>query len=141
MPALYKAYGETVNQRKSDDITVSIVRKKKPKGLFTYFKEHGIEVINSYAGIYYIQGLVLFPTQIIVTKYENSLLQRFRDGILYDRKSKKKIFRRCTLSSQADEAIAWKVKRSEMSLLFLRRANIIELREEDGGILLGKFKI
>lgn len=111
MPALYKAYGETVNQRKSDDITVSIVRKKKPKGLFTYFKEHGIEVINSYA------------------------------GILYDRKSKKKIFRRCTLSSQADEAIAWKVKRSEMSLLFLRRANIIELREEDGGILLGKFKI
>lgn len=33
--SLYKAYGETVNQRKSEDITVSIVREKKPKGLFT----------------------------------------------------------------------------------------------------------
>ena len=66
--SLYKAYGETVNQRKSEDITVSIVREKKPKGLFTYFKEHGIEIVNPYAGIYYIRGLVLFPTQIIVTK-------------------------------------------------------------------------
>ena len=66
--SLYKAYGETVNQRKSEDITVSIVREKKPKGLFTYFKEHGIEIVNPYTGIYYIRGLVLFPTQIIVTK-------------------------------------------------------------------------
>lgn len=66
--SLYKAYGKTVDQYKSEDITVSIVREKKPKGLFTYFKEHGIEVISPYAGIYYIQGIVLFPTQIIVAK-------------------------------------------------------------------------
>ncbi len=66
--SLYKAYGDTVNQRKSEDITVSIVREHKPRGLFTYLKNHGIEILNPYSGVYYIQGMILFPTQIIVTK-------------------------------------------------------------------------
>lgn len=66
--SLYKAYGETVNRRRADDITVSIVREKKPVGLFAYFTKHGIEISNPYAGIYYISGIVQFPTQIIVTK-------------------------------------------------------------------------
>ena len=65
---LYKAYGETVNERKSNEITVSIVREKKPEGLFRYFRENGIPVENPYPGIYYIQGEVLFPTQIVVGK-------------------------------------------------------------------------
>lgn len=63
---LYKAYGESVNERPADDITISIIRDTKPEGLFRYFKEHNIRVTNPYAGIYYVLDAVLFRTQIIV---------------------------------------------------------------------------
>lgn len=66
--SLYKAYGETVDERKADDITVSMVRETKPDGLFQYFSDHQTLLSNPYAGIYYVQSGVLFPTQIIVTK-------------------------------------------------------------------------
>ena len=36
-------------------------------GLFLYFREHGYMVSNPYHGIYYVEGAVLFPTQIVVT--------------------------------------------------------------------------
>ncbi len=65
--SLYKAYGETVDERKADDLTVSIVREVRPEGLFRYFKDHGIRVTNPCKGIYYILDAALFPTQIIVT--------------------------------------------------------------------------
>lgn len=66
--ALYKSYGNTVDERKADDITVSIVREARPEGLFLYFKNYGTAVENPYQGIYYVRGKVPFPTQIIVTR-------------------------------------------------------------------------
>lgn len=65
---LYKSFGETVDERAANDITISIIRDAKPEGLFRYFKEHGIRVTNPYAGIYYVSDAVLFPTQIVVGK-------------------------------------------------------------------------
>ena len=65
---LYKSYGSKVDERKAEDITVSLVREGKPEGLFAYFQEHGYRLSNEYRGIYYVEGNVLFPTQIIVTK-------------------------------------------------------------------------
>ena len=65
---LYKSYGETIDSIKADDITVTLVRDAKPYALFKYFKEHGYWVTKSYKGIYYVEGSVLFPTQIIVTR-------------------------------------------------------------------------
>ncbi len=66
--SLYKSYGRTTDAVKADVVTVSLVREAKPEGLFRYFKEHSYPVSNPYRGIYYIEGKVLFPTQIIVTK-------------------------------------------------------------------------
>ncbi len=63
---LYKSYGESVNERPADDITISIIRDIKPEGLFRYFKERDIRVTNPYEGIYYVLDAVLFQTQIIV---------------------------------------------------------------------------
>ncbi len=65
--SLYKAYGERLDERKAEDITVSLVREAKPNGLFRYFKEHGRKISNPYPGIYYVLDGVLFSTQIIVT--------------------------------------------------------------------------
>lgn len=66
--SLYKAYGKTVDEIKASDITVSIIRNRKPYGLFRYFTENEYRVTNPYPGIYYIKSGVLFPTQIIVTR-------------------------------------------------------------------------
>lgn len=64
---LYKAYGETVDAIKAEDITISILREAKPVELFRYFKEHGCIITETCRGIYYIEGTTWFPTQIIVT--------------------------------------------------------------------------
>lgn len=75
--SLYKAYGETVDYIKTDDITVSIIREAKPEKLFKYFKEHEYVVTNPYKGIYYIKEKVLFQTQIVVTKELDSNAHRW----------------------------------------------------------------
>ncbi len=83
--SLYKAYGHTVNGRKANEITVSIIRKAKPVKLFRYFEEQGTSVDTPYNGIYYIMDEVLFPTQIIVTRElvseEHIWLTALSDGI------------------------------------------------------------
>ena len=66
--SLYKAYGETSDKRKAEDITVTIVRRAKPIKLFRWLREHDFAIENPYKGIYYILDGVLFPTQIIVTR-------------------------------------------------------------------------
>lgn len=66
--SFYKSYGRTLDERKADDITVSIVRHGKPKELFNYFKEHGYAVSQPYKGIYHVKEKVLFPTQVVVTR-------------------------------------------------------------------------
>lgn len=65
---LYKASGESVDERSAEDITISLIRDTKPEGLFHYFEQHEIKTENPYPGIYYVRGAVLFPTQIIVGK-------------------------------------------------------------------------
>ncbi len=64
---LYKAYGQTVDERKEDDVTVSLLRESRPERLFQYFAEHGYMVSNPYKGIYYIKGKNMFPVQIVAT--------------------------------------------------------------------------
>ena len=66
--SLYKAYGGASDERKADDITVSLIREARPDGLFEYFKRHNIRITNPYRGIYYVLDAVLFPTQIIVSR-------------------------------------------------------------------------
>lgn len=65
---LYKSCGAKVDAIKADDITVSLVRDIKPLGLLQYLKKQGFLITNPYRGIYYIEGKVLFPTQIVVTR-------------------------------------------------------------------------
>ena len=57
-----------MDYRQASDITVTMVRGRKPEGLFQYFDAHGIRVEKPYKGIYYVLDSVLFPTQVIVTK-------------------------------------------------------------------------
>ena len=63
----YKSYGKTLDAIRADDVTVTLIREAKPKGLIRYLKEHNYKLINQYKGIYYVMGNVLFPVQIVVT--------------------------------------------------------------------------
>lgn len=65
---LYKSYGEVLDLRKAEEITVSFVRDSKPLGLFRYLEEHGYAVTCHSHGIYYVEGNVPFLVQIVVTK-------------------------------------------------------------------------
>lgn len=64
---LYKSYGAVLDERKADDITLTLVREVKPEGLFQYLATHGYPMSSPYKGIYHIGGKALFPTQIVVT--------------------------------------------------------------------------
>lgn len=64
---LYKSYGKTLDEIKTDDMTVSVIREAKPVGLFKYFKEHGHSISNGHDGIYHIKGSFPFPVQVIAT--------------------------------------------------------------------------
>lgn len=65
---LYKAYADTVDGRKADDVTVSLIRDAKPEGMFKYFADAGTVIKEAGSGIYCLSGnRILFPTQMIVT--------------------------------------------------------------------------
>ena len=65
---LYKAYGESIDAVKFDEVSVTLIRESKPIGLFKYFEENKYIVSNPYKGIYYVKSGLKFPTQIIVGK-------------------------------------------------------------------------
>ena len=66
--ALYKSGGETADSIPADEITISLVREARPRKLFQHFKAQNCSIMNSYAGIYYIEGAIPFPAQVIVTQ-------------------------------------------------------------------------
>lgn len=66
--ALYKSGGRTVDSIKAHDITVSLVRDARPRKLLCHFRAQGCSITKPYAGIYYIEGTVPFPTQVLVTQ-------------------------------------------------------------------------
>lgn len=67
---LYKAYGPGVDGIRPDDVTLTLVRRRKPKRLFQVLESYGSLVESSALGVYRIGGLQ-FPTQVIVTSELN----------------------------------------------------------------------
>lgn len=77
---LYKANGKSVDERKADDITVSIIKKSKPKELFKFLDKHSYPLTKHADGIYYIEKTEWFPVQIIVAEELNEdTFVRIRD--------------------------------------------------------------
>ena len=68
---LYKSAGSFADAIQAEDITISLVRSRKPERLFQFFKEKKYEITNPYKGIYYVKKEGLFDTQVIVSKELN----------------------------------------------------------------------
>ena len=65
---LYKAHENHVDDIELDEITITMVREKKPVKLFQWFVKNGYQVREVFNGIYYITRDNHFLTQIIVSK-------------------------------------------------------------------------
>ena len=62
---LYKGLGEHVNEIPAEELTISIFRNRCPRELFKEWKRKGIEISHPYGGVYYVEGVVSLPLQII----------------------------------------------------------------------------
>lgn len=65
---LYKAYEERVDDIKLDEITITLVRERKPVKLLCWFERNGYRIQETFKGIYYVARDNHFLTQIIVSK-------------------------------------------------------------------------
>ena len=65
---LYKAYEVYVDDIKLDEITITMVREKKPIKLLCWFEKNGYQVNEVFKGIYYVTKENHFSTQIIASK-------------------------------------------------------------------------
>ncbi|MCI9358590.1 MAG: hypothetical protein HFH59_13850, partial [Lachnospiraceae bacterium] len=63
---LYKGLAEHVNEIPAEELTISIFRNRYPRELFKEWKKEGIEISHPYDGVYYVEGVVSLPLQIIV---------------------------------------------------------------------------
>ena len=67
--SLYKSLGEHVNERKVEDITITLVRENAPRELFrTLTRDHGFTLTEPYPGIWYVAGNIPFAAQFISTR-------------------------------------------------------------------------
>lgn len=63
---LYKAYADTVDGIKIDDITVTLTRLGYPREAMKALKAQGYVIEEKNSGIYMITGKAIVPTQVIV---------------------------------------------------------------------------
>ena len=63
---LYKGYGKNVNEIPAEELTVSLFREAYPRKLFAELKRRGHGIKEKYPGIYYVDGNLPFPVQIVV---------------------------------------------------------------------------
>ena len=65
---LYKSFGRTVDERPISEITASIFRHAYPRELFRKLKESGAVIKKEFNGVYYIDKVLNFPVQVVVTR-------------------------------------------------------------------------
>ena len=66
---LYKGYGETVNAIPYEELTITILRSRKPKKLFRHLEaKDGYEVKETDPGVYRIIGMIDIPLQVVVIR-------------------------------------------------------------------------
>lgn len=66
---LYKALaGKHVNDVRSNDITLTMVREEVPRSLFKDLLDEGTTVTATYPGIYHLEGNLRFETHVIATR-------------------------------------------------------------------------
>lgn len=64
---LYKSLSSHVNEIRGNEISISLFRDVRPVKLFKDLMELGARIEEKYRGVYYVTGVIIIPTQIVVT--------------------------------------------------------------------------
>ena len=64
---LYKALGDSVDAISIDELTLSIFRHTYPREMMRALRDIGAKITEYEAGIYYVDGVINIPIQIVVT--------------------------------------------------------------------------
>lgn len=102
---LYKSGGNYENSIKAEDVTITLIRKRKPITLMEYLKTTGFEILQEYPGIYHIRGAGFFDIQIVVTRELNPVNHIWLHSLTtdLDKTSAKMLISRINLLTEKDE--------------------------------------
>ena len=110
---LYKASEVHVNDICLEDITITLIRERRPRELFKWFTKHGYEICEKYPGIYYVNKDGNFPIQVIVSsrlakenlkpEIDELLEKREKKG---EEKKQKELIMNCLKKNRTVEEIA-----------------------------------
>lgn len=64
---IYKGLGSSIDEIPLDELTVSLCRDTYPRKLIKSIKKYGGNIYEKFPGIYYVTGIAIIPSQIIVT--------------------------------------------------------------------------
>ena len=65
---LYKAYAKEIDGISADDITLTLIRKRKPVKLFSYLQTHGVSLETTGEGIYVVRENTKNVTQDMILR-------------------------------------------------------------------------
>lgn len=102
---LYKSGGENENSIRADDVTITLVRERKPVTLFKYLEKRDYIISLEYPGIYYVRKSGFFDTQIVVTRELDEDLHIWLRSLTMnlDKTSAEKLISRIQLLTNKDE--------------------------------------
>ena len=81
---LYKAYAKEIDGISADDITLTLIRKRKPVKLFSYLQTHGVSLETTGEGIYVVRGYCPFPIQFIILRELNEAVRENTKNVTQD---------------------------------------------------------
>lgn len=74
---LYKASEKHVGDIEVEDVSITLIRKRFPRKLFQWFRKRDYKVDENSKGVYYVNGGLGFPIQIVVANELSAKSQRW----------------------------------------------------------------
>lgn len=128
---LYKSYGKTVDAIPFYDITITLIRKRIPKGLFSYISNRGGSIEGKGHGIYDIKWHLSFPVRVIVNRFlnfkQNTWLAAIRNDLTID--ELKVIIKKAR--SYTDKEARMSIDSAMSVISQANTANLDEVKKED----------
>ena len=103
---LYKTHEEHVDDIRLEEITITLVRAKKPLKLFKWFEKNNFLVKEKYPGIFYVSKEGSFPMQVVVSKDLSKSSQKWLtllDNNLNHEEAKRAVFQMRNLSEESEK--------------------------------------
>jgi len=150
---LYKGLGKKVGEVSERELTVSIFRHTYPRKMFAMLKAAGANVYEASGGVFMVEGIVHFPTQVIVTsrlpREEHEALRILVEGAdkndvrnflkkaetLQEQGDKNNVDAILQVSIQSNKALYTKLRREELGMCEAMEwlmKDVLDEREERG---------